>query len=67
MGTSDKQNTYNTNNNKGNSSLLSYKDIQTDNDGRMINYVLLPTIQSTRSPMVISYPNLLKHYTYLWN
>lgn len=46
--------------------LLSHKDIQTHSDMRMINYVVMG-YTSTLPPLVISYPNTLPQYTYLWN
>jgi len=59
MGTSDKKHTY------GELTLLKGRDI-VDTDIRMINYVVYP-YGSTLSPIVISYPNTLAQYTYLWN
>ena len=62
MGTSDKHKNYTYNREL---SLLKGRDIL-DTDIRMINYVVYP-YGSTLSPLVISYPNLLPQYTYLWN
>lgn len=45
--------------------LLKGRDIL-DTDIRMINYIVYP-YGSTRPPLVISYPNTLPQYTYLWN
>ena len=65
MGYSDKPN----NNHKYNLwrelPLLKGRDIL-DTDIRMINYVISP-YGSTYPPIVITYPNLLPQYTYLWN
>lgn len=63
MGTSEDNNYFNT---KGELTLLSYKDILTHSDMRMITYVI-HSYGSTRPPIIISYPNLIPEHTHLWN
>lgn len=65
MGTSDNYNNNNYNL-QGELTLLSYKDITTHSDMRMINYVI-HSVRRTHPPLIISYPNTHPHCTYLWN